>query len=119
MKSKPKRQTTEKEKGTLRHHFNERLREGSFIFSLLVSVFILIALISYHRSDPGWSHFSSAEMIKNSMGQAGAWVADCLLYTSGYMAFIFPLMLSYAAWLFYRYRKSADLSFFDGIKVHT
>src|SRR3989344_773727 len=111
MKSKPKRQTTEKEKGTLRHHFNERLREGSFIFSLLVSVFILIALISYHRSDPGWSHFSSAEMIKNSMGQAGAWVADCLLYTSGYMAFIFPLMLSYAAWLFYRYRKSADLSF--------
>jgi S-DNA-T family DNA segregation ATPase FtsK/SpoIIIE len=76
----------------------QRLREGIFIVSMAVGLYLLLALLSYHRSDPGWSHVSMTHHVANVGGRAGAWFADVLLYTTGYLAYLFPLLLLYGSW---------------------
>lgn len=95
MVSKAKR--LEMKKQVLLH----RLREGVLIFTFAISIFITIALVSYHHSDPGWSNLVSTHVIANTAGRFGAWLSDLLLFLCGYFSYLFPLMLSYAAWLFY------------------
>jgi DNA segregation ATPase FtsK/SpoIIIE, S-DNA-T family len=80
----------------------QRLREGVFIFCLGVALFLVVSLLTYQRSDPGWSHFANHPQIHNAGGRAGAWFADSFLNFFGYFAFIFPVLLSNAAWLFMR-----------------
>lgn len=103
-KRKKKTKPTETGSTTARLHLRYRIREGSLILTLALSIFLFIALLSYHRADPGWSHTITVTHVANAGGRAGAWIADFLLYIFGYLAYIFPLMLSYAAWLFYRHR---------------
>lgn len=89
-------------------HINHRLREALFIITVAVSIFLLVALVSYHRTDPGWSHYASMTPIKNVTGKVGAWFADFILYMCGYLAYVFPVMISYMAWAFYRYEKDDE-----------
>ncbi|MBW5802325.1 cell division protein FtsK [Coxiella endosymbiont of Ornithodoros amblus] len=92
-----------KEKGVLlRRHLCYRLCEGCFILVLAFSVFLFIALLSYHRSDPGWSHSIVVKHVANLTGEGGAWLSDFTLYMVGYLAYIFPLMVAFAAWGFFR-----------------
>lgn len=93
-----------KEPSLYRVHFHYRLREGFLILALFVSVFLLGALLSYHRSDPSWSHAIVKAHVLNLEGKVGAWIADILFYSFGYLAYLLPLMLFYSAWLFYRHR---------------
>ncbi|OYK86442.1 DNA translocase FtsK [Coxiella burnetii] len=94
-----------KETGVLlRRHLRYRLREGCFILALAFSAFLFIALLSYHRSDPGWSHSIVVKHVANLTGEAGAWLSDFTLYMAGYLAYIFPLMVAFAAWVFFRNR---------------
>ena len=81
------------------HSLTARLKEGALILSLAVSGYFLIALLSYHDSDPGWSHTAREITVLNAGGRAGAWFADVFLYTFGYLAYIFPLMCALIAWL--------------------
>jgi S-DNA-T family DNA segregation ATPase FtsK/SpoIIIE len=67
-----------------------------------LAIFLFMSLLTYHRTDPGWSHASFSHQVLNAGGRAGAWLADFSLYWLGYMAYIFPLMLGYGAWLAYR-----------------
>ena len=69
-----------------------------------IALFLVIALASYAPQDPGWSHTGSGQAIFNKGGVVGAWLADVLLYLFGYMAFIFPLMVAFSAWLVFRGR---------------
>jgi len=85
-------------------HFHFRLREGLLILAFALSGFLLLALATYHPSDPSWSHIITALRVDNSAGRAGAWIADFFLYLFGYLAFLFPVIWSYTAWLFYRHR---------------
>lgn len=103
-KRKKKIQLNEKGSTTARLHLRYRIREGSLILALAFSIFLFIALVTYHRSDPGWSHTVDVAHVINAGGRAGAWIADFFLYMLGYLAYIFPLMLSYTAWIFYRDR---------------
>src|SRR2546425_111658 len=80
-------------------HVTHRIREGLLILTIGISLFLLLALVTYHVSDPGWSDTGQSQQIANAGGKVGAWVSDIFLYIFGYMAYIFPLMLSYAAWL--------------------
>ncbi len=99
MVAKNKRQT----KSMAPMHF--RLKEGIFILAIALSLFLLLALISYHKSDPGWSRSGGAgHVIANAGGRAGAWFADVFLYLFGYMAYCFPLMICYSAYLLFRER---------------
>lgn len=78
----------------------KRFTEGSFILVLTSALFILLSLLSYELSDPGWSHasYSSGEII-NLGGQVGAYLADALYFMLGYFAYLLPFTLVYLAWL--------------------
>ena len=63
-------------------------------------LFLLASLIFYSPTDPGWSHSGSiAAPIHNVGGRVGAWIADVLLYLTGYVAFLLPFVLAAVAWI--------------------
>ena len=80
------------------------LREGGLFVLSAVAVYLLMSLASYHSTDPGWSRSGSGDKIANIGGVAGAWFADAFLFLFGYLAYLFPLMVGYSAWLLYRGR---------------
>jgi S-DNA-T family DNA segregation ATPase FtsK/SpoIIIE len=77
----------------------QRLREGLLILCCTLSVYFLLSLITYHSSDPGWSNSGLSSHVLNMGGRAGAWLADFFLYLFGYVAYLFPILLTYAALL--------------------
>jgi S-DNA-T family DNA segregation ATPase FtsK/SpoIIIE len=84
--------------------FGPRLREGALIGFVAVFLYLLISLGSYHQADPGWSRTGSGAVVSNSGGPTGAWLADIFLSLFGYMAYLFPLMIGYRAWILFRER---------------
>ena len=77
-----------------------RMQEVFFILGMAASLFLLFALLSYHRSDAAWSSDTWSKTaapahIANIEGHAGAWLADVFLYLCGYMAYIIPMMGMY------------------------
>ncbi len=92
--------------------FAYRLREGAFIGLAAVCIYVFIALSTYHAADPGWSTTGSGDTIRNAGGITGAYIADIFYTLFGYMAFLFPIMLGYRAWLILRERH--QLQGFDG-----
>lgn len=85
-------------------HIQRHLWEGLLILIVASSIFMFVALGSYHRSDPGWSHLVVADHVANAGGRVGAWLADVFLYLFGYLAYLFPVMLCYLSYLFYLYK---------------
>ena len=82
----------------------ERIREGGLIVLAGIALFALIALLTHHRGDPGWSRTgTSGLVIANGAGWLGAWIADILFYICGRFAYLFPGALGYTGWLLYRY----------------
>ena len=77
-------------------------REGTLIFLLFMSLFLLVALSSFDPGDPGWSSVSNATNIHNMGGRIGAWCADVLMSLFGYFAFLFPILIGYRAWLIFK-----------------
>jgi len=73
------------------------VREASLYVLAAITVYLLVALWTYHASDPGWSHSGSPAPIQNLGGRVGAWLADVLLHLFGYVAFIFPVLIGVAA----------------------
>ncbi len=99
----------EKERNT---QFDRRLREGLLIVILAISIFLLLALISYHATDPGWSRTGMGAKIANVGGYVGAWVADVLLCAFGYVAYVFPLMLVYGSWISFKQQQNSGQTLF-------
>lgn len=92
-----------------KHHpamekFGPRLREGALIGFVAVFLYLLMSLASYDPADPGWSRTGSGSVVSNSGGPTGAWLADICLSLFGYMAYLFPLMIAYRAWVIFRER---------------
>ncbi len=81
-----------------------RLREGAFIGFVAVCLYLLMALVTYHPEDPGWSR-TGGDRIHNAGGPAGAWIGDVCFSLFGYMAYLFPVLLGYRAWVLYRDRE--------------
>ncbi|HSW94293.1 MAG TPA: DNA translocase FtsK 4TM domain-containing protein [Gammaproteobacteria bacterium] len=75
-----------------------RLREGLFILSIAVALFLFVSLGSYHLSDPGWSNTGAGPIVLNWGGRAGSFLADILLSLSGLVAWLLPVMIVFAAW---------------------
>lgn len=78
-----------------------RLAEAMLVLFAALAVFILLALSSYHATDPSWSHLSSSAVVQNITGRVGAWLADFLFSVCGYVAYLLPLLVVYTAWLHY------------------
>ena len=81
-----------------------RVREGLMFAWLLLAAFLTLALVSYDKVDPGWSHVDSPGTIANSAGRIGAWSADFLLALFGFLAWIIPVFLLVQAIKVFRHR---------------
>ena len=79
-----------------------RLREGVFILSLAVAIFLLISFASWHASDPGWLGTGMGRTVLNWGGRAGAFLADVLLFLFGAVAWCLPLLIVFVAWAIFR-----------------
>ena len=94
----------------LSSHMSRGLREGGLLVLGAVAVYLLMSLSSYSPADPGWSRSGSGDKIANIGGVAGAWFADAFLFLFGYLAYLFPVMVGYSAWLLYRGRSAENRS---------
>jgi len=64
---------------------------------MLVSVLLLLALATYHSTDPSLNT-ASPELVRNWLGLAGASVSDLLLQMLGLTAFLLPLWIGGLGW---------------------
>ena len=67
-----------------------------------LSIFLIVALLSFDPSDPGWTHIGTSKSVQNAGGPTGAWFADVLMSLFGYLAYLFPILIVYRAWLVFR-----------------
>jgi S-DNA-T family DNA segregation ATPase FtsK/SpoIIIE len=75
-------------------------RDIALILIAPLLLYLLASLFTYSANDPGWSHSGSVTApLHNLGGRVGAWLADVLLYLTGYVAFLLPLMLGAIAWI--------------------
>lgn len=85
--------------GTLR--LTQHVREGLFIVVNAVSIYLLLAFLTYHATDPGWSHAGTQLTVENAAGRVGAWLADVFYSAFGYFAYLFPFIFAYSAWVMF------------------
>ena len=76
-------------------------REAGAILLFAVGVALFLALVSYKRTDPGWSTTGLSREPGNWVGSVGASVADILFSWFGYVSYLAPFMVIYAAWMIY------------------
>ena len=96
-----KRRSNSRNQHNYAEHIQHRLWEGFLILIFALAVFMLVSLVTYHSSDPGWSHLINAGTVANAGGRVGAWIADFFLYLFGYLAYLFPVMLCFISWSCY------------------
>jgi len=63
------------------------LREAKWLVLVALAAYLLLILLTYRRSDLGWSHSATGAVIENAGGRAGAWLADLMLYVFGLSAY--------------------------------
>ncbi|BBN81846.1 DNA translocase FtsK [Pseudoalteromonas sp. A25] len=80
----------------------QRLLETGLIVSTAAAIFILCALISFDPADPAWSQTSEYVQVNNVTGSAGAWVADILLVSLGWLAFLVPAAIQIFGYLLFK-----------------
>lgn len=86
-------------KKTMPTYMAQRISEGGLILAITSALFIFLSLLTFHLSDPGWFHsFTKAQLILNSGGRVGAYIADTLYYLCGYFAYLLPFITVYLAW---------------------
>lgn len=77
---------------------SRRIFESLFVVLIVTAIYLLLCLWTFHPDDPGFSHTGSGQLIKNSGGRVGAWLADFLLSLFGWLGYIFPVLLVYLGW---------------------
>ncbi len=82
------------------------LKEVAAIVCLFAALIGVLALVSFHIDDPGWSHTGDGASVRNSVGRAGAWFADVAFYLLGYMAYLIPLIAAVSAWMLFSGEKT-------------
>jgi S-DNA-T family DNA segregation ATPase FtsK/SpoIIIE len=90
---------------------NRRLNELVGLVLLVSSVLLMLALISYHPTDPSWNTVSDAinktpghGAVQNWAGVFGANASDVLLQLEGVAALLFPILLGSLGWTWLRSR---------------
>ncbi|RAJ96448.1 cell division protein FtsK [Aliidiomarina maris] len=68
----------------------QRLLEVGLLLAGALAIFLLLALLTFHPADPGWTQSGSGDQIHNAAGAIGAWFADVLLFTFGFVAYLLP-----------------------------
>ncbi len=90
-----------------------RIAEASAIALGALGVYLMVALLTFNPSDPSWSQIGTQQSIANAAGSYGAWFADLLLFSFGFMAYSVPFIFGLLTWaLFWRPCPIAQVSFF-------
>ena len=96
--------TSTTERSELIEQLAPRLKEGAFTGLVAIALYLTLALVSFDKTDPGWTYTDADETVNNVVGASGAWIADILLFFFGFLAFLFPMMLAFQAWVIFRDR---------------
>jgi len=70
------------------------MQEARWMATAAFAGFLLLILLTYDKTDPGWSHAIVSHAIGNAGGRVGAWFADLLLYLFGLSAYLFVALLA-------------------------
>ncbi len=94
---------------------NRRLNELVGVILLVSAVLLLLALLSYHPTDPSWNTVTDAPangvkhaLVKNWAGVFGANASDILLQIEGVAALLFPILLGSLGWTWLRSRAAGS-----------
>ena len=79
-------------------------REVMVFASLIIAIFLFLALFTYHPDDPGWSHSVTVHEVHNAAGTVGAWIADIILYVFGYFGYLFSILILISGWRLFQSR---------------
>ena len=77
----------------LPHRMSRLFTEIRWILQVALGVFLLMALISYSRHDPSWTHAAQVDHISNWAGRVGARTSDILLLLFGLSAYWWLVLL--------------------------
>ena len=81
----------------------QRIFETGLIVLSVGALFLLLALLTYHPADPGWSQTAWGGKVHNAAGSAGAWIADLTFFVFGIFAYLIPAVLVFLGWsIFWR-----------------
>ncbi|MES2933711.1 MAG: DNA translocase FtsK 4TM domain-containing protein [Pseudomonadota bacterium] len=94
------RSTTERQ--PLPNRLVRLLSEARWFVVAALAVFLILILLSYTKTDPGWSHSNVVPKMGNLGGRVGAWSADLLLFIFGLSAWWWCVMLLRLVWNGYR-----------------
>ncbi|MFM4647782.1 DNA translocase FtsK [Aeromonas bivalvium] len=90
----------------------QRIFEAVLIAITLLAAYLLLALLTYHPADPGWSQTSWQGEVKNLAGSAGAWIADITMFTFGAFSYLVPPLMVLLGWsLFWRPSRLLDVDY--------
>ena len=78
-----------------------RLSESLFILTILLAVYLVACLASYHPTDPGPFNTVASDQVQNVGRVLGAWLANFFLFLTGYLAYSLPVLLVFIGWLVY------------------
>jgi S-DNA-T family DNA segregation ATPase FtsK/SpoIIIE len=78
------------------------LREAKWLALVALALYLLLILLTFQKSDPGWSHSTTNVAVQNAGGRFGAWLADLLLYLFGLSAYWFVALCIYVVVWGYR-----------------
>ncbi len=98
MKNRQKQNNNNK-RSPISSQMRQRLHEGLFLVSIASALFLLISLVTYQSSDPGWMGTGLHDQATNWGGHVGAWLADVFLSLFGLVAYLFPILILFSSWL--------------------
>ncbi|MEK7360642.1 MAG: DNA translocase FtsK 4TM domain-containing protein, partial [Pseudomonadota bacterium] len=78
------------------------LRESKWFALLALALYLLLILVTFDKSDPGWFHSTAAAVARNAGGRAGAWLSELLLYLFGVSAYWLVALFAYMVITGYR-----------------
>ncbi len=88
--------------------FPLRLREPLLILVVAIGLFLVLSLLTYTPADPAGFAVLKNQAVMNGGGKLGAFLSSSLIHLFGYFSFVFPFMLFYGVWLYFRYRGAMD-----------
>lgn len=93
MKNRYKQVMNDKKGRPFAAQMKHRLHEGLFLLYIACAIFLLISLLTYRTTDPGWLGTGLHDKAANWGGMVGAWLADVFLSLFGIVAFLFPVLI--------------------------
>jgi S-DNA-T family DNA segregation ATPase FtsK/SpoIIIE len=90
-------QASQKEK-PLPGRLRRLLSEAGMLALIALAIFLILSLLTYSRTDPGWSHASAVTKVVNWGGRIGAFLSDLMLFIFGISAWWWCVLLLHSIW---------------------